>query len=206
MSEASQGELLKWGISIVVPAISGLFGVAVGAFLTSRRENIKRKYNFIEKQLTDFYSPLLAIRNNLKTTGELRLKISHTADGEWRKLFNGYEGQPNELRKLSESRVDQFHAIVDYNNEKLRNEDIPAYHNMIEIIRKNMWLAEASTIQHFPALIEFVDIWDRFLAGTLPGEVVNALGHDEKSLYPFYDDIQQKHDELREKLAGGNHS
>ncbi len=187
----------------VVPAISGLCGVAVGAFLSSRRENINRKHRFIEKQLTDFYSPLLAIRKNLKATGELRLRISRAADSEWRILCARYKGQPEELRKLSETRGDQFHKIIDYNNERLKNEDIPVYHMMIEIIRKNMWLAEASTIQHFPVLIEFVDLWDRFLAGTLPGEVVNALGHTEQTLYPFYDDLQQRHDELRVKLSDG---
>jgi len=201
MADGSQIELLKWGISIIVPAISGLCGVAVGAFLTSRREKIKRKHQFIAKQLTDFYSPLLAIKKELKASGELRLRISGAADSEWRKLCSRYEGHPEELRKLSETRGDQFNKIIDYNNEILKNETIPAYHRMVEIIRNNMWLAEKSTIQHFPALIEYVEIWDRFMADTLPGEVVMALGHTEESLHPLYEDLQQRHDELREKLA-----
>jgi hypothetical protein len=203
MPDGSQVELLKWGISIVVPAISGLLGVAVGAFVTTRRETLNRKYKFIEKQITDFYSPLLAIRMNLKATGELRLRISNTADSEWRKLCARFEGQPDELRKLSETRGKNFSKIIDYNNEKLRNEDIPAYHKMIDIIQDNMWLAEKSTITHFPELIEFVDLWDRFVKETLPGEVVQALGHSEKSLYPLYEDLQQRHDELRAKLSEG---
>ena len=74
---------------------------------------------------------------------------------------------------------------------------------MIKIFRDNMWLAEKSTLQHFPTLIEYVDLWDRFMADTLPGEVVTALGHTEESLYSLYKDLQKRHDEIRSQLAEG---
>jgi hypothetical protein len=122
MPDPTDAGLLKWGISILVPAISGLSGVAIGAFLTTRRETINRKYKFIERQLTDFYSPLLAIRMNLKAGGELRLRISNTANSEWRKLCARFEGQPDELSKLSETRGEKFSKIIDYNNGKLSKE------------------------------------------------------------------------------------
>lgn len=203
MSATNEIGLLRWIISIVLPAISGLTGVIVGAFLTARRENINRKHSFIEKQLSEFYSPLLAIRRNLKATGELRVQISSAADSEWRKLFARYEGNPDELRKLFDTKGKAFDKIIDYNNEKLSTEDIPAYHKMIDIFKKYMYLAEPSTVEHFPKLITFVDIWDRFLAETLPGEVVTALGHSEETLYPLYEDLQEQHDILRSKLSNG---
>lgn len=201
MPETSEIELLRWGISIIVPAISGLCGVVVGALLTARREKLNRKHGFLSKQLTDLYSPLLVIRRELKAWGELRLRISQTANREWGKLCDRFEGQPDELRKLTETRSGQFEKIIDYNNDNLKNEALPSYKTMIQIIRDNMWLAEKSTLQHFPALIEYVDIWNRFMANTIPGEVVNALGHSEESLFPFYDDIQKNHDKIRAQLA-----
>ena len=201
MPETGEIELLKWGISTIIPAISGLFGVVVGALLTARREKLNRKYSFLSRQLSEFYSPLLVIRRELKAWGELRLRISQTAGIEWQKLCERFEGQPEELRKLSETKWNRFEKIIDYNNENLEKEALPSYHRMIQIIRDNMWLAEKSTLQHFPALIEYVDIWDRFMAGTIPGEVVNALGHSEESLHPFYDDIQKNHDRIRAQLA-----
>jgi len=203
MSVTNQIEILKWGISIAVPAISGLLGVVVGAILTARRENIKRKHDFIEKQLNDFYSPLLAIRKNLEVTGKLRLKISNVADNEWRRLCAELEGRPEALRNLSETRGKAFKKIIDYDNAKLKNEDMPSYHKMIDIVQNNMWLAEPSTLEHFPELISFIDIWDRFIAETLPGEVINAIGHSEKTVYPFYDDLQKCHDKLRAILSEG---
>lgn len=195
--------LLQWGISIAVPAISGLCGVSVGAFLTSRREKIGRRHEFLSKQLTDFYSPLLALRQDLETIGKVRVKISGVADNVWRKMCKRYEGNPQALQQLTQEKGEKFTKIIDYDNEYLETETIPAYHKMIEIFRKNMHLAETSTAKHFPALLEFVNIWDRFLAGSLPGEVIRALKHSEKSLYPLYDDLQQQHEKLRDKLAKG---
>lgn len=40
--------------------------------------------------------------------------------------------------------------------------------------------------------MEFVEIWDRFLADALPGEVVTKLGHAEEKLHVFYDHLERK--------------
>lgn len=203
MAESNSLSLLQWGISIVVPAVAGLCGVGVGALLTSRREKIGRRYEFLSKQLTDFYSPLLSYRKEIEAIGKVRVKIEGTAGKVWHEMCERYEGNPTELQKLTQEKGEKFDKIIDYDNEYLEKETVPAYHKMIEIFRKNLHLAESSTSKHFPALIEFVNIWDRFLAGSLPGEVIKALDHSEKSLYPLYEDLQCQHDKLRTKLANG---
>lgn len=203
MADQNSLSLLQWGISIAVPAVSGLGGVAVGAFLAAWREKANRHREFLSKQLTDFYSPLLAIRKELKAMRDIELKVSRAADTAWRKLCDGYEGDPNGLRKVTDERRDAFTRIIDHNNEYLEKECIPSYHRMVDVFRKNIWLAEPSTVAYFPYLLEFTDIWDLFLAGALPGEVVQELNHSEESLQPFYDELQRKHDELRKKVAKG---
>ena len=203
MAEEVSLSLLQWGISIVVPAISGLCGVGVGAFLTSRREKIGRRHEFLSKQLTDFYSPLLALRKEIETIGKVRVKISGVAGKVWHEMCDRYAGNPTELQKLTQEKGDKFTKIIDYDNEYLETETIPAYHKMIEIFRNNIHLSEPSTAKHFPALHEFVNIWDRFLAGSLPGEVIGELKHSEQSLYPLYDNLQLQHEKLRDKLAKG---
>lgn len=60
---------------------------------------------------------------------------------------------------------------------------------MIERLVDKMYLAEISTIGHIGALIEYVGIWNRYLAASLPSDVVARLGHSEKVLYPLYDDV-----------------
>jgi hypothetical protein len=59
-------------------------------------------------------------------------------------------------------------------------------------IHSHMWLAEASTLAHYPTLVEFVEIWNR--AGTLPGTVATKFEHSEKKLYPLYDDLKSSFD------------
>jgi hypothetical protein len=203
MADQNSVSTLQWGISIAVPAVAGLCGVAVGALLNVLREKANRHREFLEKQLTDFYSPLLAIRTELKAMRDTEIKISRAADSAWKKLCQSYEGNPEGLRKVTEERREAFTRIIDYNNEYLEKECIPSYHRMIEVFRRNMWLAEPSTVAHFPFLLEFVDIWDRFLSGALPGEVIQELGHSEESLQPLYGELQKKHDELRGKLSEG---
>jgi hypothetical protein len=83
MADQNSLSLLQWGISVTVPAVSGLCGVAVGAFLTAWREKTNRHREFVAKQLTDFYSPLLAIRKELKAMRDIELKISGAADSAW---------------------------------------------------------------------------------------------------------------------------
>jgi len=72
---------------------------------------------------------------------------------------------------------------------------------MAAIFRDNYYLAEKRTRKFFRPLIEFVDIWDRWLDKSIPHEVVEELGHGEKPLHPFYEDLEKTHDELRNKLA-----
>ena len=203
MTDQNSISLVQWGISITVPAVSGLCGVAVGAFLTARREKTKRRHEFLAKQLTDFYAPLISIRNELKATADIRLKISNAADTAWRKLCNDYDGNTNGLTQVTNERSNAFTKIIDYNNKHLENIDIPSYHRMVDVFRNNIWLAEPSTVEYFPSLLEFVNIWDRFLSGTLPGEVIQELKHTEESLSPLYIELQKKHDELRGKLVNG---
>ena len=203
MAEGNSLSLLQWGISIAVPAISGLCGVAVGAFLTAMREKTNRRHEFLSKQLTDFYSPLLSLKKEIEAIGKVRLKIHGVAGKVWREMCSRYDGNPPELQKLTKEKGDKFKKIIDYDNEYLETETLPAYHRMIEIFRNNLRLAEPSTVKHFSALLEFVNIWDRFPAGSLPGKVIRELEHSEESLYTLNDDLQLQHEKLRDKLAKG---
>ena len=57
---------------------------------------------------------------------------------------------------------------------------------MIKIFRENMWLVELETVEYFQKLLEFIDIWDRYLDKSMPEEVLEKLNHSEENLKPFY--------------------
>jgi len=203
-NEANFLELARWGISIGVPAASGLGGVMLGAWLSGRRETRQRQLVFVERQLRKFYSPLLGIRSEIRMRSELRVRVQNAADTEWRRLCEEKRQiGVDALQKLTYERGKEFTKIIEYDNRQLEEDLIPAYRNMVKLFRGNMWLAEPETKEYFKILLEFVELWERWLAKTLPREVIKALEHGEESLHPFYDHLQSKHDESREKLKRG---
>jgi len=74
---------------------------------------------------------------------------------------------------------------------------------MVATFRDKLWLAEPETRQFFAGLIEFVDVWERVLRGTLPGGVPAAIGHAEANLRPFYEHLETMADRLRDVLSRG---
>lgn len=196
---------IRWVVSIVIPVLSGFVGVLIGAWLAGRQQREQLKLSFIEKQIKNFYSPLLGIRNEIQMLSELRQKISISADANWRKLCEEAQkrGDPEATRKLTEKRKEKFDRLINYDNRQLTESLLPLYHRMINIFRDNYYLAESRTRDYFRSLLEFVDIWDRWLDKSIPREVLKDLEHSEKTLKLLYDDLQKNHDELRAKLSKG---
>jgi len=71
---------------------------------------------------------------------------------------------------------------------------------MVELFTAKMHLTESSTRAYFPALVEFVEMWDRSLRGTLPREVAERVGPNEESLMPFYADLETNFERLQAAL------
>ncbi len=201
-NDADYVELVRLGLTI---ALSGLAGVVIGAWLTQRRERVQRRHDFVAKQLRDFYSRLLGLRNEIRTRSELRVRVHEAADSTWRQLCAEARdrGGPDELQRLTDDRRSEFDNVTEYDNRQLEDYLLPMYRQMVTIFRENLWLAEADTRTHFGKLLDFVELWDRWLAKAVPSEVMEALGHGEESLHPFYQHLQDTHDELRAKLARG---
>jgi hypothetical protein len=197
-------DLIRWAVSITVPAISGLIGVAVGAWLTSRRESGQRRLAFVERKLNDFYSPMLGLRNEIRMRSELRVRIHDTADTVWRELCADARNLSVEaLRDISTNRGPEFTKVIEYDNKQLEEELLPAYRQMADLFRENYWLADPDTRSHYQYLIEFVELWDRWMAKSIPGEVLQRIGHTEDNLKPFYEHLRQKHDALRTEIEKG---
>jgi hypothetical protein len=107
------------------------------------------------------------------------------------------------VQKLQDERWPSFEAVIKYDNDQLKTRLIPTYRKMLNLFRDNLWLAEPSTRGHFQKLTEFVEIWERYLSGTVRKEVPEALGHQEANLDAFYKDLTDEHDRLRQALAEG---
>ena len=189
-----------------LPAFTGLLGAVIGAgaasWFASRRERTQRQHAFIEKQLSEFYSPMLGLRAELKAHGELRVRLQNEAGEAWRVLTEGVAPGP-EAMALTAGRFPEFEALIEYDNKKLIERLLPCYRKMVDLFRDNLWLAEEETRKHYLTLIEFVDIWERWIAKSLPVEVLGRIEHGEVKLHPLYQHIQEQHAKLRALIAMG---
>ena len=185
---------------LIVPAVAGIVGVLVGGFITAHSQKRERRYNHVRRQLECFYGPLLAMRQQIRSKSELRVRLHKIADVAYQKRIASVRDDPEALQAVEKARGPQFDKVIEYSDEQLRNELIPLYRKMLEHFTQYMWLAEPSTHDHFDALVEFVEIWNRFLAKTLPHEVLESIDHSEKELSPFYEDLETQTKRLRHEL------
>ncbi|MFA5844784.1 MAG: hypothetical protein WC971_08145 [Coriobacteriia bacterium] len=196
--------LIQWAVSIAVPAVAGLVGVLIGAWLTGCRERSHRCLAFLERQLRDFYSPMLGLRNEIQMRGELRVQIQTAADAAWRGLAK--ETRRNGVRapeQFSAEREPEFKKLIEYDNTQLERELLPAYRRMVSLFRDNYWLADLDTRGFYQQLVQFVELWERWLADAIPWEVIERLGHSEENLQAFYAHLEEKHDSLRGRIENG---
>ena len=195
-------DLIRWAVTIGVPSISGLAGVLIGAWIASKQQKAERRLAFIEKQLKQFYSPIVGIRNEIQMLSELRVKISQSSKDSWQRLCEEAR-EVGTIETLSEKRGDEFKKTIDYNNRQLTESLLPSYRRMATIFREHYYLAQPQTRNYFRLLLEFVDLWERWLDKSIPHEVLEGLDHEEEKLFPFYENLKKTHDELRTKLVSG---
>ena len=63
-----------------ISAAAGLIGVALVGYLTNYLERKKTRREFITRQLLEFYGPLLSMRTEIRSRGELRVKMEKIQD------------------------------------------------------------------------------------------------------------------------------
>ena len=147
---------------------------------------------------------MLGLRNEIRMRSELRVRIHDAADAVWRELCEQERRVGiDALSDLSRTRGPKFDRLIEYDNKQLQEELLPTYRQMAKLFRENLWLADPDTREHYQNLIEFIELWDRWLANSIPGEVIKRLGHSEDRLKPFYEHLQQRHDTLRTKIEQG---
>jgi hypothetical protein len=187
----------------VIAAASGLIGVVVGGCVTAHNQKRERQQRRIGEQLGEFYGPMLALREQVLAKSELRLKITGEAESVWRTMTErAYEGEDpiDCVEKLMKERFPDWEKLTQDENRRFTEEIIPAYGKMVELFTLKMHLAELSTIQHFPALLDFVEIFNRWLDQSLPAEVLGQLNHSEEKLYPFYGDLAHNFARMQQAL------
>ncbi|MGB8657556.1 MAG: hypothetical protein WCE90_07190 [Candidatus Zixiibacteriota bacterium] len=189
--------------SAAIAGVSGLIGALCGSLLAGRREKTQRRHAFVQNQLETFYSPLLALRSSVKALRTVGVKVSKFTNLVWQQHCEDLKHDPETLARWIEQHKQGYTRFINYDNEQFRKEALPAYKNMVAIFRDKLYLAEPATVVYLPKLIEFVELWERWLADTIPAEVIQKVGISEEELLPFYENLEKHHGLLRTKLSRG---
>ena len=187
-----------WYLHILGSLLSGLIAASLVYYFGIRQLVIQRRLAFLERQLVEFYAPLAGIRKQILAKSELRLKVSNAAKAAWEDICQSYGDRPMEDH---ESRFAPFKRITDYDNEQLRAELVPKYQEILDLFTDRYHLAAEDTRAFYQEFLEFVEIWNRWLAQSLPAEVLDKLGHTEERVLPFYEHLESKMRELQEEIA-----
>ncbi|HAR63414.1 MAG TPA: hypothetical protein DCS13_08125 [Candidatus Margulisbacteria bacterium] len=182
-------ELLK----IVIPSAITLFAGYIGIKYGLKQIEVKKHLDFIEKQLANFYSPILGYQKEIRAKSELRVKISHAAGVCWQDRCHGGH-------VVADPEYQKYIDITEYENKQFKNELLPLYKKMLSTFRDNYWLAETPTREWFKVLCEYIEKWDRYYAESIPKDVIRKIGLDESVLLPFYEELECTMNILRDKL------
>ena len=186
--------------SLLQSVLGGLVGAGVVYYFGIRQLAVQRGLGFVERQLVEFYAPLAGIRKQIRAKSELRLKVSEAAESAWQDICQSYGGQPMHDH---EERFAPFKKIFEYENEQLKAELLPKYREMLSLFTERYHLAASDTRAFYQPFLEFVEIWNRWLADSLPREVLQKLSHDEENVSPLYDHLEARMEQLQSEIARG---
>jgi len=186
-------DLFKIAVPSFFTLLAGYLGYRYGI---SQMRSQKRS-EFVERQLREFYSPMIGCLKKIRAKSELRFEISKASNPAWRKICNEHPKPFIDHEKYFEP----FKKSIMYNNKQLREELIPLYDEMVSIFTKNFWLANSATRKWYSELSRFVDLWHRWLGESIPVEVIQEMDHTGERLEPFYQDIENQLEELQKELS-----
>jgi hypothetical protein len=188
-------------IAPLIAATSGLSGVLIGGLIASRNQKVERRQRFIRDQLTEFYAPLLGLRERVRAYGKIRVKVNDAAGAAWPLLMEEARRRGIEhLAEMEEKLWPGYQKIIDDHNEQLKKELIPMYRQMVDVFTARMQFAEPSTRGYFGELVEFAELWQRYVSDALPGTVAERVVQSEESLAGLYADLQANYERLQATL------
>lgn len=175
--------------SPAISAAAGLGGVALGGWLTRWKDRDQRRHDFRRRQLEEFYAPFCALRQEIRAKDEVRVRVSRANQAEWSATFERVS--PHRIVTNEKDIGPTFERALAYDNEQFKTKTMPAFRGMLALFKEKLALVEESTRVHYPALVEFVEVWNRALADAIPRAVPERIGHGEEALHELYADAER---------------
>jgi len=185
--------------TLLLQFFSALVGGLVVYVFGIRKFSIELRNAFIQKQMSEFYSPIAGCRKRIRAKSEVREKVLSSAHEAWKELCAPYTETKQPMHNHAEQ-YEPYGQIIEYDNNQLREELMPLYRKILDLFTEKYWLADEDTRAYYQGFLEFVEIWERYLARALPGDVIQKLGHSEENVLPFYEHVERKLSALQEEV------
>jgi hypothetical protein len=180
---------------IAVSATLG--GVWLGHRYAKEQARASKALDFIERRITQFYSPMVGCIKRIRALSELRVEVSRAGHAAWAEIC---DTAPKPFLD-HDKRFEPFQGIIGYENAQLYKDILPAYERMVTIFTDHYWLADDEVRRYYAELCRFVELWLRFKANVLPYEVLVRIEHSEERLRPLYVALEERLAELTAVVA-----
>jgi hypothetical protein len=190
-------EFGKIAVPSIITLLAVILGARVGFRFSLKRFKHEKRLDFINQQVTEFYSPLVGCRMRIRSSSELRVELSSACGTAWKKIC---DEQPTPFLD-HEKHFEPFKKQIEDENQRFPKYLLPLYDQMVDIFTKKLWLAENSTKEFYKPFCRYVELWHRFYDDAIPPRVLEEVTIDEKDLLPFYEDLERNLNALRSELS-----
>jgi hypothetical protein len=184
MDPTVQAQLIDLA-KLVLPVLIAVCGTLGGGYLGHRYAKVQSRHSkaldFIERRVTEFYSPMVGCIKSIRALSELRVEVSNAAEAAWHEIC---ARAPTPFLN-HDKHFEPFKGIVGYENEQLYRDILPTYERMIQIFIDHYWLADDEARKYYPELVRFCRTLETVQGGRAatrcPSES-RALGRTARSL------------------------
>lgn len=203
----------------LISAAAGLLGVWAGYRASDRHARAERASRFVERQIEEFYSPLVGLLEERQARADIWMLIVEAANRDLEEL-----PQDAEERAMRTDQHVRLGAVRDERAQEL----LASVEMILGLFRDKLWLAENSTRRHYATLFRNLELATLVWKDAFPEKVDErvsrareaawgeAQGKDELAeagedaeselpdaigLLPLYDDSLKILRQLRSKLS-----
>ena len=170
--------------------VTALLGGAA-AFVYFRKQ---KHHEFMIRRLDECYGPMLGLIKQVRANAEARFKVSQASGEAWPEICARHPQPFLDHDKYFEP----FKKQIEYENKRFKREDLPAYDQILDLLKTKNRLSFPSTLQWFEMLTQYVDHWKRPMAA----EVLMKLDISEEPLLKFYADVEEHCTTLKKHISG----
>lgn len=185
--------------STIAGAIIGLFGSCVGAFIavgcvfltqrhTEKLAKEAQRLVYIERQVNEFYAPVVALRKEIVALIEIGERIESA-------------NQANIREPKLEPGAFSFGAR-NFGTKQLQRQK-GLYQQIHSIFREKSGLADKDIVDHYPALIKMFEYWDNITDVKIGPYVSHYIDADGERVSEIFKMIEEKLVQKQKALSSG---